>query len=720
MTVVVPEPLPLELPAEDPDALADLVRGVAGAAYCLATLDGDLAGVGHRAPGWLGADADAAAAQVGTVVTLVRRCSTAVLAAVGRLSEHAELVTAARRAVAALRAEQDDDFAATWARLSRLDDLGTAVRADAPEAVAVVEDLRAAEEGRRRRHAALLDDVAADAAGTVRVLAEAGAVVGGRGAPGDASRVVAFLAAELPGWGDRELTARGLALAQALAGGLGTREWVSAARDAAPYAGQASFAAALLLGLGVDGIRQLLCRLGETDVSAGRVVARLLGRALGAVQPAGTARDQVGELLTAGYVDAAGPGLDADLVVLGMGAVLAATRPGDGPPLRTVLGWGRQMLARERLQAGSMIGSRAVDRARPAGGSVPPADPVALVAERLVGADDPDVAAALLGDRLAWTPLLARPWDDGGAALVGLVARAGRAQGAAGDVAVRAGLEALGAGLDDGDPADWTVDRGTAATVAPALGAALAGHVSVAAEVLWEGVRGEAGAGAADALRGLGYLTLDEGAAVAVYRALAGWSQVQPGPVGETGPLPLLPGVVVPAAYVAVEEYGQRLAYSLHGYELKAQAERRALGWNLTVGVPATLARGGAGFVGGILADYAAMWLGTDGTWHNGPDRGLVFDRGDAVATIYDGRTTEEGDALRALAAQAADAYDRTAEVLGAPGPPVSPVSHWWTPLVNAFQPGPDDLRKKLPAMRGTAHRGQLADLSGMLSGPGQ
>lgn len=687
MTVVVPEPLPLDLPSEDPDALAALARGVAGAAYCLATVDGDLTRAAHSAPGWLGADADAAAAQVGAVAILVRHCSAAVVAAAGRLSAHAELVTAARQTIAGLRAEQTDDFAATWARLSRLDDLVTAVRTDAPEAVALVEDLRVAEEGRRRAHAALLEDVAADSALTARVLAESSAVVGGRGAPGDTTRVVAFLAAELPGWGDQELTARGLAFAEALGDGLGARELAAAARAAAPYAGRAAFATALLLGLGVDGIRQLLFRLGDTDLSTGPAVARLLARALGSAQATGAADDPVGELLTAGYVDPVAPGLAADQVVLGMGMVLAATRSADGPPLCTVLAWGRQMLAREHAQAGTMIGARAIDRDGPSAGSPLRDDPVALVAERLTRADDPGLAAALLGDRLAWAQLLARPWNDGGAALVGLVARGGSAPGAVGDAAVRAGLEALGAGLDDGDPTDWTVDHRTAAAVAPVLGAALAGHVSVPAGLLWEGVRGEAGPGAADALRGLGYLTLDEGAAVAVYRALAGWSRVQPGPVGAAGPLPLLPEVVVPAAYVAVEEYGQQLAYTLHGYAEKARAERRALGWKLTVGVAVNFLPARAGLIGGVLAAYAARGAGMDGRWDNGQDRGLVFARADARATVYDGRASAEGGVLRQMLGQAELGYVRTARVLGRPEPPTPPDIAWWQPGVEALVP---------------------------------
>ena len=44
MTVVVPEPIPLERPPGDPAALEDLVRSMTGAASVLAELAGDLAG----------------------------------------------------------------------------------------------------------------------------------------------------------------------------------------------------------------------------------------------------------------------------------------------------------------------------------------------------------------------------------------------------------------------------------------------------------------------------------------------------------------------------------------------------------------------------------------------------------------------------------------------------------------------------------------------------
>ena len=86
-----------------------------------------------------------------------------------------------------------------------------------PEVRAVVEEVEAGEASRRRRHAVLLEDLADDAAATARVLADACAAVGGRGTRGDANRVIAYLAAELPGWGDLELARPGRALADGFA-----------------------------------------------------------------------------------------------------------------------------------------------------------------------------------------------------------------------------------------------------------------------------------------------------------------------------------------------------------------------------------------------------------------------------------------------------------------------------------------------------------------------
>lgn len=688
MTVVVPEPVPLEMPDEHPDALTDLLLSVAGAAESLALVGDCLAPTEGAVPHWTGADAGAAASQLRVLRGLSGQCSAAVLSVAGRLSVHSDRLSATRTAVAGLRAEQDDDFAVTWRRLSQLPEWVTAVRTDAPAAQALVEELRAAEEGRRRRHAAVLEELAADAAATARVLADAAGVVGGRGAPGDGDRVTGRLAPALPGWGNPEVAARGRALAQALLDAA-PGDLPSLVRGAAPYATQVPFADGLLLGLGVDGLRELLGRLGDTELSLGRPVAELLGRALGSARPTGAADDPIGELLTATCLDPAAFGLDADRVVLGMGVVLAATRPTDGPPMATVVAWGRQMLAREGLQARGASGTRAVDRELPGDASLPHDDPVALVADRLAGAADHEFAAQLLGDRSSWDVLLSRPWNDGGTVLAGLVAAAGAQPGPVGDVAVRAGLEALGVGLGaDGNPAHWAVDRATAAVVAPALGSAVAAHADVVAATLWSGVTGAAGASWTDALRGLGYLTLAEGAAVAIHRALIDWCRVLPVPVGAAGPMPLLPAAVLPASYAAVEEYGQRLTYALHGFRMERDAESRARKWDLTVGLLVNFLPGRAGVAGGLIADYAAQALGSDGTWDNGPDRGRHFTRVDAVGETIQALPAEAVDGIPVVAAQAGTGYDRTAAVLGLPKPPASPVSHWWRPLVDAVEPG--------------------------------
>ena len=79
-----------------------------------------------------------------------------------------------------------------------------------PDVRAIVDGGR----GRRRRAGGgdttvLLEELADDAAATARVLADACVAIGGRGAPGRREPVVAYLAAELPGWGDLELARRG-------------------------------------------------------------------------------------------------------------------------------------------------------------------------------------------------------------------------------------------------------------------------------------------------------------------------------------------------------------------------------------------------------------------------------------------------------------------------------------------------------------------------------
>jgi hypothetical protein len=684
MTVFLPPPVSLEPPPGEPWALADVVDDVAAAGFRLGEVAAHLAGPAAAAPGWLGADATAAVAQVGVVAALARDGSDALAAAAGRLAEHRFLLLQVRGRMGALLREQEDDFAAAEARLAGLVDHAAQVSmaTDEPEAVAVVAELRAAEARRCREHARLLEELADDAASTARALADASAAVGGTGRRGDAGRAVAHLAAALPGWGDAELTARGHELARAF-GGLSAEAGLLSPEDrnalagtALPYAGSAPFAAALVRGMGVDGVREALSLLGDGALPAGGAFARVLADALGAARPTGAAYDPVGDVLDATFVDPDDYGTEPDLVALGMGTVLAAgsaTRCG-GPRPETVLSWGRQILAREQVQAAGAIGMRAVDRGNPLSQAMVPADPLAIVAETLARADDPSSAAAFLGDRETWTDLLARPWDDGGTSLAGLVRHAGTVSGPAGQEAVRSGLEALGTGLGDhGNPAHWTVDRATAATVAPALGGVLAGHVAVAVDVLRVGADGPSGSDD-DALRGLGYLTIDRDAAATVRRALTAWAGAQPVALEGTDPAFPQPSVAVPSAYVAVREYGQRLDHALHGFEEQERAERRERNWDLLVGTAADLVAGPAGVAAGVAEGYLAIGLDFDGTWDNGPDRGLRFDADDAAAAVTD-----------SLAPQARAAFGRAARALGRQAPPTSPEEDLVEPLLDGM-----------------------------------
>jgi hypothetical protein len=690
----MPGPVPLDPPPGDPDALDDLVRQVSGAVFCLGVLETSLSGPAGSAPGWVGDDATAAAAQVDAVTLLARGSADALRTAAGRIALHRDRLREARSRVAALAAQQDDDHAAAWARLAGMGDPAAAWRVGDPGVTAVIDDLTAAESARRRAHAALLEEVAADATATAQVLAECSAVVGGTGRRGDAGRAVAHLAVALPAWGARELATRGAALADGLDGFISPDERDELARKATAYADLPAFADALLAGLGPDGVRGLLTDLGGGALPWHSALAALLASALGAARATGHPVDPVGDVLEAEYLDPQDPGSHVDVVALGMGAVIAAGLAGrsTGPAPQTVLSWGRQLLAREDAQSGHLHGGRAIDRANVVSEVMDAVDPVAVVAERLAGTADPAVAAALLGDRPAWDRLLARPWDDGAAALGDLIEQAGQDDGPAGQAAVRAGLTALGAGLEDNQPDGWTVDRVTAAAVAPALGPAVAAHVAVAVDALWIGVDDRSGPARADALRGLGLVTLDAGAAAALGEALLDWARAEIVAGAVVAPAEPAPVVAVPSAYLAARQWAVEMDHALDGFEAQADAERRALGWDLLAGWTGYLP-GVVGDVAGVVEGYAAIALGMDGTWENGTDPGQVFDSGSAV----DAGRAELGP-LPAAAAdevgrQARIAFDRTTAVLGSPAPPESPPVDLLGPVLDAVTPGHDDVR---------------------------
>lgn len=697
MTVVLPPPAAFEPPPGDPAALAELVQGVAGAVFCLGVLEAALAGPAGRAPGWHGDDAAAAGARVAVVSSLARDGAGALWVAAGRLSAHRERVLAARERIRALEVEQEEDVAAAWGRLGRLPDPATSARTGAPEVVALVEEFEAGEAARRREHAALLEEVADDAAATARVLAECSAVVGGTGRPGDEHRAVAHLALVLPAWGEAELTARGAALAGDLAGLMTAHRRAALAEEAAAYAAHPAFADALLAGLGVEGVRTLLADLGGGELPWDSALAALVASAFGAARPTGDRVDPVGDVLAAGYVDPAMAGTSADVIALGMGAVLAAGLAGrsGGPGPRTALAWGQQLLARERAWADSGPGGRALDRADAPSDVLDPVDPLLLVAETLARASEAGVAAEFLGVRDVWEQLLARSWADGAVGFGALVERAAADPGPAGAAAVRTGLEALGAGWADGDPDGWRVDEVTAAAVSPALGAALAAHVTVAVDALWVGVDGSRCLPAPDALRGLGYLTLHRGAAAEVERALHDWAVAQPGELSGTSAAAPLPAVAVPAAYLAAQEYGRQMGYVRDSFEAQEEAERRAFAWQMTVGLLGEIP-GPAGRVAGLVEGFAAIALDRDGTWDQAPDPGPLFDDADAAEAARAALGPERVAAAEEVARQAAGAFVRAASALGEPVPAESPPTDWLAPVVDAFLPGLDDVTRAL------------------------
>lgn len=679
MNVELPEPVPLAMPPGDAEVLTEEVQEIAGAAFHLNVLASSLAGPAVTAPRWLGDDAVAAAEQVGATATLAQRTADAVLSAMHRLGAHAECLHEARRQVAALEREQQDDFRAVAIRQSQVADARLAVMTGAPEWVGPLDDLRAAEESRRRRHAALLDEVAEDAAATARVLGESCAALGGRGAPGDAARVLAHFAAQLPGWGDRELALRGRALAEILIGELRhPDEQDELAGDVLALAGTAAFAEAFLLRLREDGMRAMLELLGDGDFGADSALPALMVAVLGAAGPTGFP-DGVDAVVNAPYVDAADLGFHPDKVVLGMAVVLAAAASrgaGGGLPPATVATWGGQIILRESRQ-----GAAAIERADPMMRPHPEVDAVPLVVDLLSRGDDTRAAAALLADPDSWTVLLARRWDDCGAGLAGLVHLAGREAGRDGGTALRAGLEALGTGLDDGDPDGWTVQKATANAVTKPLGEGLAVHWGVPAGILAAGADGETSRRDGDRLRGLGYLSIEPAAATAVGEAVATWMAHQPSRITATTASVV---VAVPAAWFAVQEYGQRLAHALRAFELEAAAQARELEWDATVGLAVEVPKGAVGGVVGALEPVAAKLLGADGAWEAVPDQGAVFERADAAAVARARSHLWDPAELAELTARAGAAFDGVARVLGRPDPPTPPDTSWAMTLVEA------------------------------------
>lgn len=666
MSVELPDPVPLGMPPGDVAGLTEVVQDVAGAAFQLNVLTGALSGPAASAPGWLGDDAMAAAEQVGATARLAARAAEAVLAAMHRLSAHAECLQEARRRVATLVQEQQEDFRAVAVRQSQVADPRLAVMTGAPEWVGPLDDLRAAEESRRRRHGAVLEEVADDAAATARVLARSCTALGGSGTRADAGDVLAYFAAQLPGWGDRELAGRGRVLADAF-----VHEWLTPqqyderARDVAALAGSPAFADAFLADLGDDGFRALLGLVGDGDFGADSPLPRLLAAVLAAAGPDGFTGAAAAVVQTP-YVDPRDPDVGPDHLVLGMGVVLAAAaRPGSRSlPSATVVAWGRQIILREQVQ-----GAAAVARVDPMMTTHAEVDAVPVVVELLRRSDDPGAAAGLLAAPEIWSVLLSRSWDDCGAGLDRVVHLAGSEPGPDGGTALGAGLEALGTGLEDGDPDGWTVTPAAARAIARPLAEGLALHWAVPAGLLAAVADGETSDPDKTRLRGLGYLTIDERAASSITEAVTRWVAHQPPAVGTTD----LAVLAVPAAHLAVQEYGQRLAHALHGFELQAAAELRQLEWTVMVTLPSMLVGGRLNPVVAALEPIAARAFGADGRWDNGVDRGAVFLPQDAARDARAHTPVTDRAEVAALTARVRAAFDETISVLGRPRPPKTP-----------------------------------------------
>lgn len=652
MTPLLPEPVPLDPPPGEPRALTDLAGRLSRAGALLGELGEQVSADAGSVPSWAGLDAAAATARMLRVRNLVEDAAGALARAGGRLALHAELLEDARGRLVRLRAAQEEDYGAAGARLAGLPDL-----AGGTYGAGAIDELRSTEAARGRVAEAIREEVARDAAATAAVLAGCRPAAGTGGRPGDGAQVLRYLEAVLPGWHEARLVRRGQDLAAALLGG-DDAEREAAARDLLPWAAEPVVAAAVLTGLGTDGFRDVLRGLGTGSLSPDSALAGVMAAVLGAAVPPGQA-DAVARVREGRLVDPHDHhGLDSDLVALGMGVVLAAGR-GDhrtGPPASTVRDWGRQIVARERATGSERI----VDRVRLGPAYAPPGDPLEQVLVRLAEVDDPAPAAALLRSEPTWTHLLARPWDDDGAAFAALVERAA---GEPGDVAVRAGLRSLATGLgDDGDPAGWTVDRSTAAAIAPAL----AGAVAVRPDVV-TGPLLRAAAGATEdrtLLRGLGYLGTEPGAARVLDRSVAE-AVARLHAATDAGAADR--AVAVAAGSAAVRGYGQRLSYALDGFAAQERAGQREHAGDLLMHV-------GGRFLGPVAAAAAVHW-DLDGTWVAGHDPG---------------RHASVEDAVRAagVAPGAGPAFRRVADVLGAPTAPVSPPTDWAGLLVELVPVG--------------------------------
>jgi hypothetical protein len=429
------------------------------------------------------------------------------------------------------------------------------------------------------------------------------------------------------------------------------------------FADRPAFAEAFLVALGPAGLRVLLRTLGGgTLLGPVNSVSRLLAATMAAAeQTGGTAVD--GVLHARCLLPSAG---DSDSVAAGIAGVLLAGGHGSGGvPTATVADWTRQLVLLEQGR------SRSGGIRPPIGWGYPANDPLGVAVAVLGGRQDAGISAGLLADSGVWQTLLAHTWGDEGAGLAAVIGAAGRASGQSGDTAVRTGLGVIGDGLPLGNPVHWTVNRGTVGRIRGALGEALAAHLDVALHAMWTADGGWITDTERAVLRGIGNVSVDPAASAAIGQALALRSVAYRLSPSRPAASVALPVVLAPAAWVAVEEYGRRLEYALHGYEQQADATARAALWQGSYGIIPTFVPGVSGVLAGCAAVGLERALGVDGRWSNGVPTGRVLGPGDAVAAVVSASARQEE--LLPSVARIRQVYQRTLAVLGAPVPPTSP-----------------------------------------------
>jgi hypothetical protein len=158
------------------------------------------------------------------------------------------------------------------------------------------------------------------------------------------------------------------------------------------------------------------------------------------------------------------------------------------------------------------------------------------------------------------------------------------------------------------------------------------------------------------ALRGLGYLVCDAGAAAEVTAAVQAALRS-----GAGGPRP---GEVA-GALVAVLEYGQRLRYALEWSRAQSLAVDAQLVWTLGIGLPVAAVPGVAGQFAGVAEDVLADAFDANGDVEIGPDGGRVRTGDDAARFAAVAIGPAAGSDSSSTTAAARLAFGRAGEVLG-------------------------------------------------------